>query len=81
VVNPFNNSLYFDISAPSDMRVEAEILDMNGTVVKRKSFMVHAGVNMLQLPDTGALPGGNYIFRLKNNNQIMTRKIVKGNSL
>jgi hypothetical protein len=81
VVNPFSNSLYFDISAPGTMKIEAEIMDMNGTVVKRKTYLVHQGVNMLQLPDTGTLPGGNYIFRVKNNNQILSKKIVKGNNL
>lgn len=81
VVNPFGQSLYFDINTPVDTKIEAELLDMTGTVVKRKSYMIHSGINMLILPDTGSLPGGNYIFRVKNNNQIMTRKIIKGNNL
>jgi hypothetical protein len=79
VVNPFNSSLSFDINSPVDTKVETELLNMFGTVVKRKAYMIRAGVNQLNIPDTQTLPAGTYIFRVKNNDEILTRKVIKGN--
>lgn len=81
VVNPFNQVLDFDIIAPGDMKVDAELLDMFGKVVKRQSYMVRTGTNMLYMSDTESLPAGTYILRVKNNNQWLTKKVLKGNYL
>lgn len=77
VINPFTHSLEFDISSPDDAKIEAMLIDLSGRVVKKNSFLVHAGINALRLADTENLPAGTYILRLKNNEALISRKVVK----
>ncbi len=80
VINPFFQALEFDIHSPVDTKAEAELLDMFGKVVKKTGYLVHKGVNTLSIFDTGYLPAGAYVFRLKSNGIILSRKVLKRNS-
>jgi hypothetical protein len=77
LVNPFNSSVEFDITAKNDAKVEVELIDLLGKVVRKNSFIVHAGINALSLTDTGNLPSGTYIFRVRNNEMLINRKVLK----
>jgi hypothetical protein len=77
LVNPFNSSVEFDITAKNDAKIEVELIDLLGKVVRKNSFTVHAGINALSLPDTGNLPSGTYIFRVRNNEMLINRKVLK----
>lgn len=77
LVNPFNSSVEFDITAKNDAKIEVELIDLLGKVVRKNSFTVYAGVNALSLPDTGNLPSGTYIFRVRNNEMLINRKVLK----
>jgi trimeric autotransporter adhesin len=77
VVNPFNYSVEFDVSSSCDAKIEAELIDLTGKVVQKNSFQVYAGINALSLPNTENLPSGTYIFRLKNNEIHINRKVIK----
>ncbi len=81
VINPFNQSLDFDITSPADTKAEAEILDMFGKVVKKTSYLVHKGTNTLSIFDTGYLPAGAYVFRITSNGQVISKKVLKKNNL
>jgi hypothetical protein len=52
-------------------------LDLFGKIVHRNSYMVHAGINALSLPNTENLPAGTYIFRVRNNELLINRKVLK----
>ena len=77
VINPFNYSIDFDVTAPADTKINVELLDLFGKVVRKNSYVVHAGVNALNLPSTETLPGGTYIFRIKNDQMLINRKVLK----
>jgi hypothetical protein len=79
VVNPFNQALDFSINAPEDARIEADLVDIYGKVVKHKTFVIHNGVSLLSLTDTEALPTGTYVLRIQNNDQVLTSKVMKRN--
>ncbi|MBL7739096.1 MAG: T9SS type A sorting domain-containing protein [Chitinophagaceae bacterium] len=79
VVNPFTVKLDFDISAQNDTRIEAELLDLYGKVVAKSKYMVRSGTNTLSLPNTESLSAGTYILRIKNNEQLIIRKVLKQN--
>lgn len=81
VINPFNQSLEFDVNSPAGAKVDAELLDMFGKIVKRKSYMVQAGVNMLRISDTEPLAAGTYILFVRSGDQIITKKVLKKNIL
>lgn len=77
IINPFSYSIEFDVSSPNDSKIEVELLDLFGKIVKKNSYVVHAGVNALSLPDTENLPTGTYIFRIKNDEMLINRKVLK----
>jgi hypothetical protein len=81
VVNPFYNKIDFDISIPSDGKVDVQLIDMMGKTVKKTSFLVQEGINSLNLPNTDNLPAGMYIFQLSHQGEILTSKVIKKNSL
>lgn len=77
VINPFNYSLEFDIAAQKDSKVEVELLDLYGRPVRKGTYMIRTGTNALSLPNTENLPDGTYIFRVKNNDLLFIRKVLK----
>jgi hypothetical protein len=79
VVNPFNQVLDFSINSPEDAKIDADLVDMFGKVVKRKTFVIHNGLSLLSFTDTQALPTGTYVLRIQNNGQVFTEKVMKRN--
>lgn len=79
VINPFSYSIDFDITSQVDTKIEVELIDLFGKTVQKKSYQVRSGVNALSMPDTQSLPAGTYIFRIKNNEVLINRKVLKKN--
>lgn len=77
VVNPFNYSLDFDVSSPAETKIETMLVDLYGKVIQKKTYLVHAGVNALSIPNTENLPAGTYVLRIKNNETVINRKVLK----
>jgi hypothetical protein len=77
VINPFNYSIEFDVTSPADTKIDVELIDMFGKRVRKNSYQIHAGVNALSIPDMENLPSGTYIFRIKNNEVLINRKVLK----
>lgn len=79
VVNPFNQVLEFSLNSPENAKIEADLVDMFGKVVKHKTFVIHTGVSLLNFTDTQTLPTGAYVLRIQNNDQVFTQKVMKRN--
>jgi len=79
VVNPFNQVLDFSINSPEDAKIDAVLVDIFGKVVKRKTYVVHNGVSLLNITDTESLPAGTYVLRIQHNNEVFTQKVMKRN--
>jgi hypothetical protein len=79
VINPFNYSVDFEVTSPVDTKIDVQLIDLFGKVVQKNSYLVHTGVNALSLPNTENLPAGTYIFRVKNNDVLINRKVLKKN--
>jgi hypothetical protein len=77
IINPFNYAIEFDVTSPSDAKIDVELIDLIGKILRKNSYQVHPGVNALSLPNTEALPSGTYIFRIKNNELLINRKVLK----
>jgi hypothetical protein len=77
VINPFNYSIEFDVVSLVDAKIEVLLVDLYGKVVQKNSYLVHAGVSTLSLPNTETLPSGTYIFRVKNNDTLINMKMLK----
>ena len=77
IINPFNYSIEFDVVSLSDTKIDVQLLDIYGKTVQKNSYLIHAGVSALSLPNTENLPPGTYIFRVKNNNTLINVKMLK----
>jgi trimeric autotransporter adhesin len=79
IINPFYHSVEFDITAQNESKVVVELIDLFGKVVLQNSYTVRNGINALSLPNTERLPSGTYILRVKNNETLINRKLLKKN--
>jgi hypothetical protein len=77
VINPFNQSLDFDMASPGEAKIEVMLVDLYGKVIQKNSYLVHAGVNSLSISNTQNLPPGTYVLRIKNNETVINRKVLK----
>lgn len=80
VINPFNHVLYFDLSSARSGIVKAELLDQNGTPVKRKTFEIREGSNQFSFDNTSTLASGIYILKAEMNGVVIYRKVLKHNN-
>ena len=77
IINPFFQSLEFEVASAENAKIHAELIDIFGKVVRKKDYIIHAGTSALRLEDIENLPPGNYIFRLHHNGEVTTRKVMK----
>lgn len=77
VVNPFGDQLLFDITAPENSKIDVVLFDMVGKVMRSKTYTVYSGINSLSMDNTGGLPKGMYVLQVKQNDMIITRKVLK----
>jgi hypothetical protein len=60
--------------------MSAELISLQGNVVKKKEFNLNTGVNRLSIDNTDVLLAGIYILRAEFNGKIIQRKVVRLNS-
>ena len=75
-INPFYYSIEFDVTSTTDSKIEVELIDLYGKIVRRNNYFIHPGVTALSLP-AETIPTGTYIFRIKNENNIVNIKLLK----
>jgi hypothetical protein len=80
VVNPFNNELYFDVTTTRNLKINVDLVDMQGKPVKTSSYLVYTGVNSLTLKNTGSLPAGIYTIIVRYDDKLISRRVVKSNN-
>jgi hypothetical protein len=77
VVNPFANTLYFDISSVKTGMVKVELIDHFGIPVRKKVMDIREGVNQFYFDNTSILPPGMYILRAQMDGAVITKKVMK----
>jgi hypothetical protein len=77
LVNPFSDKLEFDVAVPLKAKIDIQLTDLSGKILKRNSFVVNEGTSSLSIPHTDNLPGGLYILQIINKDEVITRKVVK----
>lgn len=77
VVNPFSQSLAFDIYSPRRAALDVSLLDASGRPVKNAVFEVQSGANQLSFSSTGSLVPGMYILRVELEGKMIFRKVMK----
>ena len=78
LTNPFQDQLRFEVVSAKQQEVVVELIDMNGTPVRRETRILAAGTTALSLTNTGHLAKGQYVLRLMyDNNKVLYHKAVK----
>ncbi len=77
VVNPFTSNLVIDIQSFQAGNVKIEVIDNNGNITGHQSFTVGAGSNKLQMNKAANLPAGLYTLRIRTQEGITIKKVLK----
>jgi len=77
LVNPFVNSISFDLTSPVDQQASFIVNDLYGRVVHRETQGVIKGINSVRMYGFDGLPSGTYILQIRCGDKLISRKIVK----
>lgn len=77
VINPFSSQLDFYVNAPVGIATEADLLDGFGRPVRNIKCTLLAGTNHLVFNNTQLLPPGAYTLRIRTNDRLITRGVIK----
>lgn len=79
LINPFRNTLAFNISSATSSVINIELIDMAGKKVLSNKQLVYAGINSINLAATQSLPSGIYTLRIINKDRMVVSRVVKNN--
>lgn len=77
LINPFRQTVTFDLVTSSSSKVTVTLLDAAGHVVKAKAVAVAPGLNTISLAQSQELANGVYILKIQQNEKAITRKVIK----
>jgi hypothetical protein len=80
VQNPFTDHLNVELTAPANAVATISLVDMYGRYLRRVRQSLTQGLNSFTIYDLGALPAGTYALQIQCNDQLVSRKLVKGAS-
>ncbi|HKO81035.1 MAG TPA: T9SS type A sorting domain-containing protein [Chitinophagaceae bacterium] len=79
IINPFSNSLAFNITIGGSSAVSIELIDMAGKTVLSNKQMIYTGTNSINLANTQRLASGIYTLRIANKDRFITKRVIKKN--
>jgi hypothetical protein len=74
--NPFINRFTLQFQSLTNERIQWQLLDMSGRVIKQQFCQVSKGINQLYIDATN-LPSGTYLLQLLTNGGLRSEKIIK----
>ncbi len=77
IINPFVNTLMFQIATPESTLATIELMDANGRTIKSFKQPLNQGINAIAGINTLDMPPGLYLLRVTIKNRSVTQKVVK----
>jgi hypothetical protein len=77
VINPFFKELAVDVLSVQSGKAEAEIIDPSGKTVRKKTFLVTAGLNKLVFENTDLMANGLYYLRIVSAGVLIQKQVLK----
>ena len=77
--NPFMQSFAVQTFLSFPQPIKIQLLDMSGKLIRYKSTMGVVGNNKVEFDDVGSLKPGIYMIRIVRSDNVVEKKIVKGN--
>lgn len=77
LINPFRNTLSFELVSPDAGTANLSLTDMYGRTIRRSKEPVSRGLNSLRIQQLEGLSSGTYTLRIQLNEKIINRQVVK----
>ncbi|HET7003194.1 MAG TPA: T9SS type A sorting domain-containing protein, partial [Puia sp.] len=77
LVNPFNQSISFNLTVPEDHDIQVGLYDTYGRLLMSNHQTVYKGINRIVLREPAGLQTGMYILQLIYQGQAVTRQLIK----
>lgn len=77
LINPFTQTLSFDLISPAGGTAAITLTDMYGRVVKQTGTQVVRGLNSVRISRLDGLSNGIYHLRVGMNGQLINKQVVK----
>lgn len=77
IINPFSNSLVFDVIVDRNATISVNLIDMAGRTILSEKHMVYTGVNSLNLPGAQTIQGGVYTLQVINADNVIRKRVIK----
>ena len=79
VINPFSHKIEFELLVSSNGKAYVELIDQEGRIIKRNSFVLNSGVNNLTIQNMNILASGIYTLRVQFNGLSVQKRLMKTN--
>ncbi len=77
VINPFNQHIEFQLLSSLNGKVEVQLINSEGRIVRRGNFILNSGLSALSLDNTGILSTGIYTLRACMNEKVIQKIVMK----
>ena len=77
LVNPFDNTLSFNLVTPTDRLAYITLSDGYGKIIKRIELKIYKGANPVSMGDAGMLSNGLYTLRIEAAGQFINKQVVR----
>ncbi|HET7117672.1 MAG TPA: T9SS type A sorting domain-containing protein [Hanamia sp.] len=78
-VNPFRDNLKVEVFLPTQGKVEMNLFDMYGNILRKKVLQLNAGNSQVTFDNVSNLPVGMYILNIFQNGETVQKKLIKEN--
>jgi hypothetical protein len=77
LVNPFNQSISFNLTVPEDHDIQVGLYDTYGRLLMSNHQTAYKGINRIVLREPAGLQSGMYVLQVIYQGQAITRQIIK----
>ncbi len=77
LVNPFNNSISFNITVPEDNNIQLGLYDTYGRRLMVSHQTAYKGINHIEMNEPPGMQTGMYVLQVFYRDQMITRQIIK----
>src|SRR5450432_1802298 len=77
LINPFNQSISFNMTVPEDHNIQLGLYDTYGRLLTSSHQTAYKGINHIEMKEPAGLQSGMYVLQVLYQGQIITRQIIK----
>jgi len=77
IVNPFNQSISFNLTVPEDHDIQVGLYDTYGRLLMSNHQTAYKGINRIVLREPAGLQSGMYVLQVIYQGQAITRQLIK----